>query len=123
MKSIAVAVLVAVVATGLMAGCATTGPTTTAAGMSYQTNQGSLGLKAQDDPEYSLGNPFRLMAFVLYPVGLFLQRVVEVPYAVAMRIDPTLYGINEAEQQYLRQRWGVRPGPNPDAPPAEPATK
>ncbi len=122
MKPISVAVLVAVLAAGLAAGCATSGQTTSSA-MGYQPTQGSLGLKAGEDPEFDLGNPFRAMAAVLYPAGVFLQWVVEIPYAVAMRIDPTLYGITEAEQQYLSQRWGVRPGPNPDAPPAAPATK
>ena len=52
-----------------------------------------------------------------------IQRLIEIPYAVAMRIDPSLWGINEIEQQYLQERWGVRPGPNPDAPPAAPAAK
>ncbi len=121
MKAISVAVLVAVLAAGLMAGCATA--QTTTAALPYQPTQGSLGLKGQDDPEYSMGNPFRLLALVLYPAGLFLQRVVEVPYAVAMRVDPTLFGINEVEQQYLHERWGVRPGPSPDAPPAQPAPR
>jgi hypothetical protein len=122
MKPISVAVLVAVLAAGLAAGCATTAQTT-AAGMPYQASQGALGLRAEEDPTFSLGNPFRALAGVLYPAGLFIQRLIEIPYAVAMRIDPTLYGINEVEQQYLQERWGVRPGPNPDAPPAAPAGK
>ncbi|HYB73938.1 MAG TPA: hypothetical protein VED18_11225 [Candidatus Sulfotelmatobacter sp.] len=122
MKPISVAVLAAVLAAGLAAGCATSGQTTSSA-MGYQPTQGSLGLKAEEDPAFNLGNPFRALAAVLYPVGLLFQRVVEAPYAVAMRIDPTLWGIGEAEQQYLQERWGVRPGPNPDAPPAAPGTK
>ncbi len=123
MKPIAVGILVAALAAGLMAGCATTSQTTPAASLASQTDQASLGLKAEEDPAYSLGNPFRIIGGVLYPVGLLLQRVTEVPYAVATRIDPSLWGINEAEQRYLYERWGVRPGPNPDAPAAAPATK
>lgn len=123
MKPISVAVLVAVLAAGLAAGCATTGQTTTAA-LPYQATQGSLGLKGEEDPTYSMGNPFRLLALVLYPAGLFLQRAVEVPYAVAMRVDPGLFGLSEIEQQYLQQRWpGLRPGPRPDSPAAESAPK
>lgn len=122
MKSISVAVLAAVLAAGLMAGCATTAQTTTAAAP-YQVGYTGVGPRAEEDPTYTMGNPFRLAALALYPLGLFLQRVVEVPYAVATRIDPALYGINEFEQQYLYQRWGVRPGPSPDAPPAGPAAR
>ncbi len=118
MKRISVAVLVAALAAGLMAGCATTAQTTTAA-LPYQATQGSLGPKAEEDPAYTLWNPFRMIAFVLYPAGLAVQRLVEIPYVVAMRIDPTLFGINEFEQQYLQERWGVRAGPSPDSPPAK----
>ena len=122
MKPISVAVLVAVLAAGLMAGCATTASTTTAA-LPYQATQEGAGLKAQDDAAYSMGNPFRILALVLYPAGLLFQRMIEVPYALATRVDPTLFGISEVEQQYLERRWGVRPGPNPESPPAEPVTK
>ncbi len=118
MKPISVAVLVAVLAAGLMAGCATTAQTTTA-GVSYQATQGSLGLKAEEDPAYMLWNPFRMLAFVLYPAGLAVQRLVEVPYVVGMRIDPAVFGINEIEQQYLQERWGVRAGRMPDLSPAK----
>jgi hypothetical protein len=122
MKPISVAVLVAVLTAGWAAGCATTGQTTAAA-VPYQASQGALGLRADEDPAFALGNPFRALAGVLYPAGLFIQRLIEIPYVVAMRIDPALFGINEVEQQYLQERWGVRPGPNPDAPPAAPAAK
>ncbi len=123
MKPISVAVLAAVLAASLAAGCATSGQTTTAA-VPYQPTQGSLGLKGEEDPTYSMGNPFRLMALALYPMGLVLQRTFEAPYALAMRIDPALFGISELEQQYLQQRWpGVRPGPRPDSPTAESAPK
>ena len=121
MKSISVAVLVAVLAVGLMAGCATTAQTTTAT--PYQIGYTGVGPRGEEDPTYSMGNPFRLLALALSPVGFFLQRVVEVPYAVASRVDPTLFGINEYEQQYLEQRWGARPGPSPDARPAGPAAR
>ncbi len=118
MKPMSVAVLVAILAAGLMAGCATTTQTTTAIGP-YQVGYAGVGPKAEEDPEYTLWNPFRMIALVLYPAGLAVQRLVEVPYVVAMRIDPTLFGINEFEQQYLQQRWGVRAGPNPDSPSAK----
>ncbi len=109
MKAISVAVLAAVVAAGLVASCAATSQTTTAA--SYQQiGYAGAGPRAEEDPTYSLGNPFRLLAFVLYPAGLFLQRTVEIPYAVATEIDPSLFGITDFEQQYLQQRWGVQPG-------------
>lgn len=114
MRPISVAVLAAVLAAGLMAGCATTAPTTTAA-LPYQVTQGSLGLKAEEDPAYTLWNPFRMIAFVLYPAGLAVQRLVEIPYVYALKIDPALFGLNEVEQQYLRQRWDVPLWPIPDS--------
>lgn len=118
MKTVSLAVLVAVMAVSLLVGCASTGPTaTTTAETSYVVSQGKLGLTAQEDPAFSLGHPFRLLAHAIYPIGLFLQRTAEFPYVVGMRIDPALFGISEVEQQYLQRRWpGVRPGPNPDAP-------
>ncbi|HEY7677018.1 MAG TPA: hypothetical protein VIG69_08085 [Candidatus Methylomirabilis sp.] len=122
MRPISVAVLMAVLAAGLAAGCATSGQTTSST-MVYQPTQGSLGLKAEEDPAFTLGNPFRALAAVLYPAGVIIQRVIEIPYAVAMRIDPTFWGIGEIEQQYLQDRWGVRPGPNPDAAPPAPGMR
>lgn len=118
MKPISLAVLVAVLAAGLTAGCAatgTTGSTATAAGNPYQANQGALGLKAEDDPATTTGNPFRLAALVLYPFGLMLQGLFEVPYLAASAINPDLFGINETEQQYLQMRWGLQPPPKPEA--------
>jgi hypothetical protein len=76
----------------------------------YLPDQGALGLKAQDDPSYSFISPFRIVAFIVYPFFLFGQRVLEVPYAVAMQMDPDLFGLYPAEQKYLQDRWGVTPG-------------
>ena len=116
MKRISIAVFVAVLVAGLMQGCATTGPTTSAGPggsqqeLVYLPNQGALGLKAQDDPEFALVNPFRIAAFVLHPFFLFGQRVAEIPYALAVRLDPDLFGLSEAETKYLMDRWNVKPG-------------
>ena len=120
MKPISLAVVVALLAAGLTAGCAATGttPTDTRAGNPYQANQGALGLKAEDDPANTAGNPFRFAALILYPVGLILQGVFEVPYLAASAINPDLFNINETEQQYLQMRWGLQPPPKPEAQPA-----
>ena len=111
MRLMSLAVLVAVLAAGLTIGCAATGttPTVLSAGTPYQANQGALGLRVEDDPAYAAGNPFRMAAFVLHPIGVFLQVLVEAPYAVATAIYPDLFGINETEQQYYQMRWGVTP--------------
>jgi hypothetical protein len=111
MKPISLAVLVAILAAGLTAGCAATGTTTSTGAMvgsPTQANQGALGLKAEDDPANSAGNPFRIAALVLYPIGLILQRAFEAPYVGAAAINPEWFGINETEQEYLEQRWGYR---------------
>jgi hypothetical protein len=124
MRAMSLAVLTALLAASLLAGCATTASNPAAMGATpYQANQGALGLRAEDDLAFSAGNPFRLLALATYPIGVFLQRVFEAPYAVAVLIDPTLYGINESEQAYLAQRWNVRAGGGADAPAAEPAPK
>ena len=117
MKRISIAVLAAVVAAGLLGGCATSGTTTSAAApggpqqeLIYLPSQGSLGLRAQEDPAFNMINPFRVVAFVTYPFMLLGQRLVEIPYAVAMRLDPDLFGLYDAEQKYLAERWGVKAG-------------
>jgi len=117
MKRISITVLAALVAAGLLGGCATSGTTTTAAGPGgsqqefvYLPSQGALGLRAQEDPAFNMINPFRIAAFVVYPFMLLGQRVVEIPYAVAMRLDPDLWGLYEAEQKYLAERWNVKAG-------------
>jgi hypothetical protein len=108
MKAIWSAILVAVLAVGCAA--ANSPPTlATGAGVNpYQANQGALGLRAEDDLAYSAGNPFRLAAFALYPVGLILQRAFEGPYVAAAAMKPEWWGLNESEQEYLEQRWHYR---------------
>lgn len=111
MRTIALAVLAAVLAAGWATGCATTAPGPTAgtmAGDPYQSNLGALGVRADEDMASSAGNPFRIAALVLYPVGLILQRAFEGPYVAAATINPEWFGISETEQEYLERRWGYR---------------
>jgi hypothetical protein len=116
MKRISIAVLAVVVAAGLLGGCATSG-TATGAGpggpppqLAYLPSQGALGLRAQEDPAFNMFNPFRIAAFVSYPAMLLGQRLTEIPYALAMQLDPDLFGLYDAEQKYLAERWGVKAG-------------
>ena len=114
MKPISIAMCLALLAAALMQGCA--GRSAAAPGSSpgqevvYLQETTSLGLRAQDDPNYSFISPFRIVAWVVYPFFLFGQRLLEVPYAVSMRLDPDLWGLYPAEQKYLQDRWNVKPG-------------
>ncbi len=114
MKPISIAVCVALLAAALMPGCA--GRTAAGPGGSpvqdvvYLQETTALGLKGQDDPTYSFISPFRIAAFIVYPFFLFGQRLLEIPYAVAMRVDPDLWGLYPAEQKYLQDRWNVKAG-------------
>ena len=123
MKAITVVMLAALVAASALSGCATTTSQVAAVeaqtGLKLQPTQGTLGLMAQEDPYFTMGNPFRLMALVLYPVGLLLQRGAELPYWWAASVSPSLFGMSELELQYLEQRWTDKPGASPHTPAAQ----
>ena len=100
------ALMIGLLLAGLLSGCATTA-----------ARQDTGGISAAENPEF-LVNPFRLAALPLSLAGNILRYTLVEPFYFAMNTIPDAVGLEQDEQDYLKDRqeaWARWMEPRPEA--------